>query len=302
MTSRWRRNLSDATWLFALPLTAAVLPWRWGFALLRWVARRGHGYRAVVDAAWREARAWQPTLDETRFRHDLRLLLLVDRCDSYLTLLHGARWWRRQVDIDGDGLAALHAGLLLNSHWGAGHWIWRLLQAEGIAAHFVVRPAGIHDVGHGYVSRWYLGWRKWALRRVGCAGAIFTGGSRATLEATLARGDSLLGMLDLPAAPSQRQVDVDWLGQRARLPVGLAALAVDAGVAISGICCGLDVASGRRRLVVHAIPPGLPVDAVVRRYAAQVTAQIAVQPALWQLWPQAPLYWATPDGNPAPIG
>lgn len=292
MAGRWRRNLSDATWLFAVPLAAALLPWRLGFALLRRVADAGHGFGATVEAAWQQAQALCPALDETRFRRELRLLLLVDRCDSYLVLLRGRRWWRQQVDVHGDGMAALHAGLLLNSHWGAGSWIWRLLASEGIAAHFLARRAGIRDIGHGRVSRWFLAWREWALHRAGCAGIIFTGGSRDALRAAWAAGDSVLGMLDLPAGTGHRHIDVELLGRGARFPFGLTALAHECGAGTCLLACGIDVTSGRRQLHVEALPAGLDVDTVMRRYAGFVDRRIREQPALWQMWPQAGLYWA----------
>lgn len=291
MSGRWRRNLSDATWLFALPLVTALMPWRLGFALLRRVAAAGHGYGDAVEAAWQQARTHCPGQDETSFRRDLRLLLLLDRCDSCLVLSRGPRWWRRQIDVHGDGLDALHAGLLLNSHWGAGSWIWRLLAEGGISAHFLARRAGVGDIGHGRVSRWFLAWREWALRRAGCAGVIFTGGSRDTLRATWAAGDSVLGMLDLPAAEGRRHIDVRLLERNARFPLGLAALALESGASISLIACGIDTDSGRRQLYTEALPAGLDVDGVMRRYAAFVDRRIRDQPALWQMWPQARLYW-----------
>jgi hypothetical protein len=218
-------------------------------------------------------------------------LLLVDRCDNYLTLLRSVRWWRRHVDVTGDGLPALHVGLLLFSHWGAGHWIWRILVGEGMTAYLLARRAAVGDVGRGRVSGWYMHLRIWGLHRGGCAGPIFAGGSKDQLREVLARGDSVLAAVDLPAAPQQRAVPVTLLGHPTRFPSALIELALDANVAISLASFGLDWNTGRRSLHLEALPRGLTVQEIMSRYAAYVSRCIEAQPAAWQVWPQAPTYW-----------
>ena len=289
--SRVRHVLSDAVFLFALPMLVGVLPWRAGFALLRWVARRELGFGDVVAAAWREASRILPALDRAHFCQRYRLLLLVDRCDSVLCLLRSRRWWQRQVDWHGDGLERVPPGLLLNSHWGSGNWIWGLLEGHGTPAWFVARRAGAGDVGRGRLSRGYLAWRTWAARHAGCLGIIHTGGSSGQVSQALARGESVLGMLDLPARPDQAQTAVSLCGRSVHFPVGLAALAVRAGVASTIVSCGLDMDSGRRHLHVEVLPQGLETDEIVRRYAGHLERRIETGPAQWQAWPRAAHYF-----------
>lgn len=290
-TSRWRRMFSDAVFLYLLPLLVGVLPWRIGFALLKRVARMPSVFADVVAAAWHQAEQVLPELDRAHFCQRYRLLLLVDRCDSLLCLLRSNRWWQYQVDIQGDSLDRLAPGLLLNSHWGSGNWIWRLLDAHGMPTHFVARRAEIGDIGRGWLSRGYLKWRSWAVHRSGCRGVVYTGGSSGRVLELLREGSSVLGMLDLPARPNQVRAEVNLFGYTLHFPTGLASLATQAHTPIAIISCGLDMESGRRRLYLQVLPAGLEPEEIVRRYATHLQRRIETEPAKWQAWPQAPAYF-----------
>ncbi len=194
------------------------------------------------------------------------------------------------MEVQGDPIERLQPGLLLNSHWGSGNWIWRLLGARGLDGYFVARRAEVGDVGRGLLSRGYLAWRGWAVRRSGCRGVIHTGGSAEQVLQVLARGDCVVGMLDLPVAPGRRGTEIHLLGRAVRLPIGLAMLAQQAGVPARIISCGLDWDSGHRRLFLEILPAGLRRE-VVRRYAAHLERRIETEPALWHAWPQAPAYF-----------
>lgn len=284
-----RRSLSDAAFLFVLPVAAALLPWSWGFALLQRVARSPRVFADVVDAAWRQANTCPPDLDAAAFKERQRLYMLLDRCDSYLTVLHGEAWWQRHVDIRGKWPPA-PGSVLLTAHWGAGQWLWRLLRARGLAGRFLLRRADIADVGRGRLARIYLRWRRWALSRAGCSGPIFTGGSHAEVRGALAAGECVLGMLDLPVAVERRGTRVEWLCGPARLPAGLAQLAADAGAAVSVLVCGIDPASGRRQLRVESLPAGLDAEAMVKLYAARLNREILGEPGAWHLWALLPAF------------
>lgn len=282
---------SDALFLYLLPLLVGLLPWRIGFALLKRVARMPSVFADVVTAAWQQAGRTLPALDRQHFSRRYRLLLLVDRCDSLLCLMRSTGWWQRQVDVQGDSPDRLAPGLLLNSHWGSGNWIWRLLAARGVPAFFVARRAEIGDVGRGWLSRGYLAWRRWAVHRMGCCGVIFTGGSSARVLGLLQRGQSVLGMLDLPARTGQASAEASLLGRKVHFPTGLAALAAQARVPVAIVSCGLDMDSGRRRLHLEILPAGLTADEILRRYTDHLQRRIETEPAQWQAWPQAPVYF-----------
>lgn len=288
---RLRRAISDAGSLFVLPITAALLPWRFGFALLKWVSRREHVWASQLDSAWQQARIHFPQLDETEFKQRQRLLMLVDRCDSYLTWLHGAAWWARQVDIEGEWPQNKSGSVCLTAHWGAGHWVWRLLASHGVRAHFLARRGEVADAGRGRLALLYTRWRVWALPRIGCCGPIYTGGGGARVLAALAAGESVVGMLDVPSAAQQRSVQVSLLGQPARLRLGLAALAERSQAPVMIFTCGLDFNSGRRKLVLQSLPAGTSAENMVKAYAAHLQSRLQEQPAAWSMWPQAAHFW-----------
>ncbi len=294
LPSSLRRNSSDALTLIVLPLLAALLPRRLSFALMKRLAHDERLYRGAVDASWQAARQFMPTLDEATFRQRFRLLRLTDHVDSYLTLLRSARWWQRQVDVEGNLPEPTEAYLLLTTHWGAGGWIWKLLEQHGIAAHFLARKASHADMGLSRVALWYARFREWAIRRIGCEGPIYLGGSSTRLREAFGAGDSVMGMLDLPADPGRAAFEKPCNEWTMRFPRGLVDLAVASGVRVVVVSGGLDADSGRRNLRVEVLAREFDAEAIASRYAAHFAHRLDEQPGYWQLWQVAPALFSTP--------
>lgn len=289
---RWRRTISDATFLYLLPLLIAVLPWRAGFAVLRRISRSPRVFADVVEAAWKEASRSLPALDRERFCQRHRLLLLVDRCDTALCTFRSSRWWQRQVDVIGDPLDDVRAGALLFSHWGNGNPMWALLAAHGLPAHLVSRRAEVADVGRSWLSRGYLGWRAWAICHAGCKGVIYTGGASAHVLECLGHGGVVLSTQDMPVPEGRGGVPVQFLGHQTWFRSGLTGLALRSNAPITLLSCGLDMRTGRRRLHVEVLPDGLDAEVVLKRYTAHLEKRIETEPAQWHVWPQASAYFA----------
>jgi len=285
--------LADVLGLYLLPGVSALLPWRVGYALLKRAARVEWFHREVTDAAWRAARQVDGEWDEVAWKTGFRLLRMVDHADSYLTILRSGGWWRSRIDVDGTWPAPTDRGhLFLTYHWGAGHWIWRLLRARGFEAAFLARRVEGRDLGATRLSHWYARFRAWALSRIGSRGAIFTGQSTGVVRDALASGTSIVGMLDLPASARQRTVRVQLLGRAADLPAGLVHIAVDAGCAVTVFSAGLDLATGRRRLHLELAPPGCGVAEIMNLYASHLDTCLRARPEFWQLWCVAPALFA----------
>jgi hypothetical protein len=285
--ARAHRALADLFTLFLLPGFIALLPWAVGFRLLRGVARSESLYRLAADPAWDAARRHVHEIDEHEFKFRFRLLRLVDHADVYLTLLRGAGWRQRHVEISG-ALPSTTAKVFLTYHWGTGNWIWPLLHERGVHAHFLARRAQGRALGHTRLSHSFGRFRAWALARIGSAGPLFTGRSADEIARALHEGRSVVGMLDLPAQRDQSAAAVTLLGARALFPQGLAALAQSTNVPIALFSFGLDFDSGRRHLHVEALPAGLAQEEVMRRYAEHLDARLREQPAAWQIWREAP--------------
>lgn len=287
-SSSLRRNSIDALSLFVLPLTAALLPRRIAFALMKRLARNERLYRASVEPAWQAARQYLPNLDGHTFRYRYRLLRLVDQVDTWLTLLRSARWWRDQVDVDGAWPDGSGPFLLLTYHWGAGGFIWKLLRQRSIAAHFLARRASYADMGLGRVALWYADFRAWAIRHIGCAGPIFLGGSKAQIRTAFAAGNSVMGMLDLPADAGRSTIDEPCMGWQMRFPRGLIDMAVADDVRVVLVSAGLDEENGRRDLRIEVVSPELDAVAIASVYAAHFERRLGEKPGYWQLWQVAP--------------
>jgi len=284
---RFGRNLADLAGLLALPLAAAVLPWRLTRRLLRWLAMHARTFQAESEAAWAVASRERPGPDGAGWKRRYRLVRWVERADTGLTLARGARWWRARVDVDGEWPPPRGGQLLLTFHWGAGNWIWRMLREQGIAAHFLARRPGPTDLGASRVALWYGRLRGRALRRIGSLGPLYTGGAGAAVRAALARGESVVAMLDLPSTPSQHPRPAELLGRSVQWPTRLLDVAAEADVPVTVFSCGFDADSGRRRLRVEPLGR-IDAASAVQRYAAHLERRLHEAPELWMMWHEFP--------------
>ncbi|HTI95501.1 MAG TPA: hypothetical protein VL425_03210 [Rudaea sp.] len=287
MLERLRNATADTLMLFVVPCGVALLPWRLGFALLKRLARSERLYRLSVDPAWDAARAHCQGCDEREWKYRFRLLRLVDHADVYLAMLRGRRWRRRHVVETGDWPVPGPC-VFLTYHWGAGNFIWPRLRELGFVAHFIARRASGRALGMTRLSYWFGDFRARALRR--CAGAepIFTGASTGAIARALDAGDSVVGMLDLPARTDQPACGLPLLDGHVRFPFGLARLASDKGIPVVLLSCGLDFSRGQRDIRVELLPPQLSADAIMLRYAAHLHSRLREAPAAWQIWREAP--------------
>lgn len=299
MLERLRNAAADALMLFVVPCCVALLPWRLGFALLKRLARCERLYRLSVDPAWAAAREYCPGCDEREWKYRFRLLRLVDHTDVYLALLRGRRWRHRHV-VEVGNWPEPGPCVFLTYHWGAGNFIWPRLRERGFVAHFVMqRPQG-RSHGLTRLSHRFTHWRVGrAMRKAGSAGALYTGGSGGEIVAALKSGRSVVGMLDLPARPEQQSTVVPLLGDKIRIPVGLARLAHDIKANIAIFSFGLDFESGQRHLRIEPTPAGMPLDVVMLRYAAGLDARLRAMPEAWHMWREMPAMTIAKDEKDA---
>ena len=285
-SGRFARTLGDALCLYVIPLTAALLPWRLGFAWLKRLSRVSFLHRDSVASLWSGAAPYFPGADAREWQRRARLLLLVEHTDTWLTLLRGNRWWRRHIRVDGNFPQAGHANLLLSYHWGTGNWIWRVLRAHGIGAYFLARRPHGRSLGLTRLSHWYGRWRSFSLRRIGSSGIIFTGDSADAIRQALAANASVVGMLDLGAGAGQRAADGMLLGRPVRLPFGLVRIAQELGAGIALFSVGLDWQSGERDLRIELVP-ATDAAAAMDAYIRHLDARLRTAPEAWQMWHEA---------------
>jgi hypothetical protein len=292
MLGRLRRAAADMFTLYLLPGFVALLPWSWGFALLKRCARSERLFRDAVEPAWAAAREHCSDCDEKLWKYRFRLLRLVDHADVYLTLLRGERWRQRHV-VESGVWPQPGACVFLTYHWGSGNWVWSMLRSRGFNAYFLAQRAQGRSLGLTRLSHWFGAFREWALGRIGSPGAIFTGASADAVIAALRGGSSVVGMLDLPARPQQAAAQFPLLDGHVRFPLGLARLGVEIPVQIALFSFELDFVSGQRKLRIEALPPGLLAAEVLQRYVAHLDARLHAAPEAWQIWREAPAMFVT---------
>jgi hypothetical protein len=143
------------------------------------------------------------------------------------------------------------------------------------------------------LSHWFGAFREWALGRIGSRGAIFIGGSADAVISALRGGNSVVGMLDLPARPQQAAAQFPLLDGQVRFPLGLARLGVELPVQLALFSFALDFATGQRTLRIETLPAGLPAAEVLQRYVAHLDARLRAAPEAWQIWREAPAMFVT---------
>lgn len=293
----WRRvaqECSDALQYGLLPALAAVLPWRWAFAVFRWAAASPGLYRADTAQALAHAiahGACSPQQAEA-FASERRLVHLVDQADHYLYRTRSQAWLKRHVDVVGQWSHGERAGMLWTFHWGAGLWALCHAEQSGMRAQMVLAsPQGPDFAGRSLFSA-YIKARMRSVQLALGRPVVFVPGSMAGVRAAIGRQEQLVVVMDVPQDQVAGAVRTErMLGQAVSVPAVLPDLAVALELPVTVFSMGLDVATGRRQL--HITPLGVQSDAaqLSTLVFAELESLLQRQPAAWHLWSQAPRFF-----------
>lgn len=269
-----------------------MLPWRWSFALFRWLARWPGLYRADTEQAVAQAIAHGACLpaQTDAFAWEQRLVQLVDHADLYLYRTRSRRWLAHHVDIVGTWQGAERAGMCWTFHWGAGMWALLHARHAGMRAQMVLAA----PQGPDFVGRWvFAQYVRARLRSVHHAlgrPVVFVPGGMVGVRGAIARNEQLVVVMDVP----EDRVGPVRLAQLRQQPVSVPAALPDIAVAqalpVTVFTMGLDVTTGRRQLRI--VPMGVHTDAQALSDAvfAELEALLVAKPAAWHLWAQAPRF------------
>jgi hypothetical protein len=278
-----RHALHDAWQLSLVPALPGRLPWPRAWGLWRRLAARPGLYADAVAAA-AIAAEFVPVGDAASFERNVRLTWLLDIADLHLSRRHGLDWWPDAFEIDG---AWPRQGpfVVLTFHYGTGLCICRSLRQAGHRNRFL---SGRFDAD-AFRARPLLGRygrvRLAEVERLGGEPVVCRPGVREVLLDTLARGTSVVGLVDVPPRLAPRgQHAVPLLGREASLPDGLLRLAADAGVPIVPCWVEIDFTTGRRRLVIGAPRAPEPIGPALAALAADLERLVRAQPAAWMFW------------------
>lgn len=300
--SVWRRRLLDWWILYLAPWLPSRLPWRWAYRCYRLFARCQCMYGEPARAATAIAPQYLPISDPVAFAHDVRSVWLLDAVDLALSRGRPPDHLPTHVTVEGDW-PEQGPFVAVGFHHAAALWAFHDLRRHGRRAAMVLarldaQQARSHPVRHRYARA-----RIAELERIGGEPSILRPGVRDRVLAALARGTVVINLLDVPPRLAPRgQHPVPLLGQPASLPVGALELARAAGVPVVPYWIDLDLAGGRRRLVIGAAREVAAVDDVLAELAELLDRLIRTQPAAWHMWHEWPAWLQAAAPLHAPAG
>lgn len=287
---RLRDQIRDFWMLRLAPACLTRLPWPLAYAGCRFLARFAHMFHEPTDAAAAVAPGYLPIADSKAFKRDVRTVWLLDAMDLYLSLRHRTDWLPRHVEVRGAWPQA-GAFVALSFHYGHGLWVFRDLRRNGrdsvlVSARFERSAFDRHPVRYRYGVT-----RMGEVERISGEPNAYRPGVRDKLLDALRRGVAVLGVFDMPPRLAPRgQWPVHFLDQPTSLPDGMLTLAGEAGVPVVPCWVEVDLARGRRTLVIgDAIAPA-PVAQTLAQLAGTLDRLIRAQPAAWLFWNELPAW------------
>ncbi len=288
-------QLQDALELFVLPALAAVLPWRVCFALYKRLAHWPSLYHPATDAAWPWVQRQLPQINESQWRWERRLLTLVDHADWVLSKTRTRRWLQKHVVVQGQWPSPESTQIICTFHWGAGMWTLQSMRDAGLQVHALA--ASLHGdqfkgrpVLHAYARLRTAQ----VVKTLGHPTVDVTASMRPVLQA-IKDQDSLLGVVDVPADNFASAVDVQLLGESARVPRGLLRLAADRQLPVTVFLAGLDFDTGQRHWQIHSLGTSLDAPALFKTVFQFLDQAIRESPSAWHLWAEMPRFMTQPD-------
>jgi hypothetical protein len=286
--SRLRQALHDAVILYLAPWLPSWLPWPWAYACYRFFARFRYMYDEPADAGGRIAPQYLSIGSVKAFKRDVRTIWLLDAVDLYLSRRHRSDWMPSHVDVEGEWPAG--AFVTVGFHYSTGLWVFRDLRRNGhdsvlVAARFDPADYRNHPVRYRYTATRFA-----EVERLSRQPIAYRPGIRERLLAALAAGMSVVSVMDMPPRLVPRgQQPVRWLDRNASLPDGSLAVAREAGVPVVPFWVEVDLASGRRKLVIGKAMAPDPAQ-VLPALAASLDRLIRIQPAAWLFWNEWPAW------------
>lgn len=293
---RLRREARDLIELVLVPGLAAVLPWRWCFALFKRLARVQWLYGAACVQALAQAQAHGQVApaDTARWLAARRLVTLVDHADHYLARTRSDAWMQRHLQVQGQWPSPGAAGVFCTFHWGAGMWGLRHAHSTGLEGHALVAAMEGTPFAGRRVLQWYVRARTRSVEQaLGHAPLVVSGSLRPVIEA-LRRNEQVLAAVDVPSDQVNSSVDVGLLGMQARMPKGLLRLAVAQGVPVTVYMTGLDMHTGQRFLCIDALGVWRDLDGLMHAVFSCLDKALREDSAAWHFWGEAPRFFSAP--------
>lgn len=302
MAVAWREYLSaqnrrDLWELVLLPGIALFLPWRWAFRIFRWAAFHLPSlYQPAVETAFEQARQRQRTGSSPQEAHwwqaQRRLVTLVDHADLYLSLRHGPRFLARHLDVQGQWPAPEQAGISCTFHWGAGMWGLYHARQHGLRTVALIAPLdkkSPYFQGRPVLYRYTLARVQQVIKALQQQPVDVSKSLRPVLK-TLARGEQVLFLADVPADQASTSLPV-WLGpETIHVPRGMLKLAVEQRIPVTFYIVGINLLTGRRFLRIEPLGIFASEEAMAQALFTRFNGLLDEQNVAWHLWSEMPRF------------
>lgn len=286
---RWlARQLAELWALELAPRLVAGLPPAFAWRSCRALARLGGLYPEPVAAALASVPMAFPGTDLRRLARDVRSIWLLDIADLARSRRRPVEWLPRDLEVHG-AWPTTGGFIAAGFHYGAGLWAFRHLRASGHRTTMLLAPLERTDFDAHPLRYRYARARIAELERIGGEPIIHRPGARARMLEALRRDVAIIGLFDVPPRlVPHGQRPVRLLGRDASLPGGMLALAAEAGVPVVPYWVEIDMASGRRRLVIGEMLSPEPAAESLQVLAQRLEVLIRNEPAAWLLWNEWP--------------
>jgi hypothetical protein len=287
--SALRKSLHDLWILYLAPGLPSWLPWPWAYACYRGLARLKKMYPEPVAAAAAIAPRYLPIDDIEALQRDVRTVWLLDAVDLQLSRRRPVDWFPEHVEVQGTWPSG--AFVATSFHYSTGLWVFRDLRRHGrdvvlISARFDPANFEQHPIRYRYGAARFA-----EVERISGRPVAFRPGIHQKILDALRSGVPVISVMDMPPRMVPRgQRPVRLLDCPASLPDGSLALAAEAGVPIVPYWVEIDLARGRRKLVIGEPVAPAPADAVLAGLAASLDRLIRAEPAAWLFWNEWPTW------------
>ncbi len=300
---RLRVEGRDLVELFLVPGLAAVLPWRWCFALYKKLASWRFLYGTACEQALAEARVrgWAKAdsagnggiTGEEAFLRTRRLVTLVDHADLFLARFRSDAWMKRHLSVEGVWPEVGTGVLLYTFHWGAGMWGLRHAAAQGLTPNaLAIKPKQEQFAGRRVAWLYARKRNVMAARPLRRPVLDVAADLRLALRA-LRAGEPVIVAADVPADQVEASEQILFLGMPAHVPRAFFRLAVERRIPAVVYLTGIRMTDGERFLRIRTLGVRDSVEELIAAVFAELEQAVREEPAAWHFWGVAERFFAS---------
>ena len=276
----WRKARQQIAECVVLPTLAVALPWPLAWRTMQWLADHGRSFGEETTRAAAMSSEAGFVQDPMRWAARHRLTRMVDYIDPALSRMRSDQWMDRHLVVEGEAVPDGPC-VFIGFHYGTGFWSLRHLRRHGHRVSFVAAEYTPEQSPGQPLRVAFMRLRKVCVEKAGDAPIIHVGGSSEKIRAALRRGNSVLGLVDVPDA-AKSAVPVAFLGHQARFPVGLLRIARSENVPLMSYLAWLDPQTGSRHVRFARLPDDP--NTALHQLAATLESAVRNDPAAWHLW------------------